>query len=288
MTNKNVIEIIDRLMDRDAEKLAYNAAEVFTTIVHGYYYIRPGKDMIRFLKKINGVLKDVYKAESRKHSEMKEGIPFEAWLFGKMASDMIAVARSMFDAEYYNSQVARMVMHERYDNSLLERYLYWLDEEELKSVFEGLLAFKRDFDIFISDINLDIMFDELKECSLIVIKDSPWYMKEYNKHVDYIDNNWDFCFEYLTRETIIDIICRYANEDPVMLASMVKTFKYSDVRTSAGLTVIAAYIEKAYEQDIFNPEITDMSKIHLDDYDHRHSKVIHSNRSVKIMLAKTI
>lgn len=285
MTNKNVIEIIDRLMDSDADKIIYNSTEVFTTIVHGYYYIRPGKDTDSFLKKINRVLKDCHKAENRKHSEMKEGIPFEAWLLGKMASNMIAVARSMFDVEYYNSQVARMVMHERYDDSLLERYLYWLDGSELKSVFEGLLVFKRDFDIFISDINLDIMFDELKECSLISVKNSPLYMKDYDKHIDYIENSWDFCFEYMTREAITNIICKYANEDSVMLASMIKTFKYSDVHTSAGLTVLAAYFEKAYELDVFNPVITDMSKIHLEDYDYRHSKVIYSNKSGKIMLA---
>ena len=69
--------------------------------------------------------------------------------------------------------------------------------------------------------------------------------------------------KYLTRETIIDIICRYANEYPVMLASMVKTFKYSDVRTAAELTGLAVYIEEAYDLDIFNPTITDVDKIDI-------------------------
>lgn len=36
MTNKNIIEIIDRLMDTNAAKIAYNATEVFTAIAHGY------------------------------------------------------------------------------------------------------------------------------------------------------------------------------------------------------------------------------------------------------------
>jgi hypothetical protein len=172
-------------------------------------------------------------------------------------------------------------MYEKYDESLLERYLYWLDEEELKSVFEGLLSFKRDFDIFISDLNFDRMMDELKERSLVVIENSPWYMKDYEERVDYIDNNWDFCFEYLTRETIIDIICRYANEDPVMLASMVKTFKYSDVRTAAELTGLAVYIEEAYGLDIFNPTITDIDKI-----DVKRATAFYRNRSGNFMTAQ--
>lgn len=278
MTNKNVIEIIDRLMDAKADKIAYNATEVFTAVAHGYYYIRPGKKMFKFIEKISKIIDKSCKQWFKTNDDAAE-----AW--GKIVADTLNIARSMFDAEYYASQVARMVMYEKYDESLLERYLYWLDEEELKSVFEGLLSFKRDFDIFISDLNFDRMMGELKERSLVVIENNAWYMKDYDERVDYIDNNWDFCFEYLTRETIIDMICRYANEDPVMLASMVKTFKYSDDRTAAELTGLAVYIEEAYELDIFNPTITDVDKIHPEKYDSKHSKVIHSNKSGKFMLA---
>ena len=259
MTNKNVIEIIDRLMNSTAGKVAYNSTEVFTAIAHSYYYIRPGKNMLKFISKVSKIIDK----DCKQWYKTNDDTTPDAEVFGKTVADVLHVARSMFDAEYYASQVSRMVMHEKYDESLLERYLYWLDEVELKSVFEGLLSFKRDFDIFISDDNLDRMMEEFKECSLIVIEDDPWYMKDYEEHVDYIDNSWDFCFEYLTRETIINIICRYAKEDPVMLASMVKTFKYSDVRTAAELTGLAVYIEEAYDLDIFNPTITDVDKIDI-------------------------
>ena len=274
MTNKNVIEIIDRLMDTNAHKVVYNASEVFTAVVHGYYYIRPGKKMFKFIEKISKIIDKSCKQWFKTNDDAAE-----AW--GKTVADVLHVARSMFDAEYYASQVARMVMYEKYDESLLERYLYWLDEEELKSVFEGLLSFKRDFDIFISDLNFDRMMGELKERSLVVIENNSWYMKDYDERVDYIDNNWDFCFEYLTRETIIDIICRYANEYPVMLASMVKTFKYSDVRTAAELTGLAVYIEEAYGLDIFNPTITDIDKI-----DVKRATAFYRNRSGNFMTAQ--
>lgn len=274
MTNKNVIEIIDRLMDAKADKIAYNATEVFTAVAHGYYYIRPGKKMFKFIEKISKIIDKSCKQWFKTNDDAAE-----AW--GKTVADVLHVARSMFDAEYYASQVARMVMYEKYDESLLERYLYWLDEEELKSVFEGLLSFKRDFDIFISDLNFDRMMDELKERSLVVIENNSWYMKDYDERVDYIDNNWDFCFEYLTRETIIDMICRYANEDPMMLASMVKTFKYSDDRTAAELTGLAVYIEEAYGLDIFNPTITDIDKI-----DVKRATAFYRNRSGNFMTAQ--
>lgn len=277
MTNKNVIDIIDRLMDQKTNKIAFNASEAFAVIAHGYYYIRPGKKMIRFIDKIVKIIDK----DSKQWLNSNNETCLDAETLGRTVADMLNIARSMFDAEYYASQVSRMVMYEKYDESLLERYLYWLDEEELKSVFEGLLSFKRDFDIFISDLNFDRMMDELKERSLVVIENNSWYMKDYDERVDYIDNNWDFCFEYLTRETIIDMICRYANEDPVMLASMVKTFKYSDVRTAAELTGLAVYIEEAYGLDIFNLTITDIDKI-----DVKRATAFYRNRSGNFMTAQ--
>jgi hypothetical protein len=284
MTNKNVIEIINRLMDPDADKVAYNATEVFTAIVHGYYYIRPGKDTVRFIKRINKILTDAHKIAFRNCAETKDGVPFEAWLLGKMSSDMFSVARTMFDREYYTSQTARMVMHEKYDESLLERYMYWLDESELKSVFEGILTFKSSLDIFVSDDNFDKMMVELKECSLNVIKYNPWYRKDYDKHVAYVENNWDFCFEYLSKETIVKVICSFVDIEPVLLAHMIKAFKYADAKTAAEYTGVALWLMGEFEQDIFDPQITDMTTIRLDDYDYRHSKVIHSNKSGKVML----
>ena len=277
MTNKNVIEIINRLMDTNAHKVVYNATEVFTAVAHGYYYIRPGKKMFKFIEKISKIINKDCKQWYKTNDDAAPNA--EVW--GKTVADVLHVARSMFDAEYYAYQVSRMVMYEKYDESLLKRYLYWLDEAELKSVFEGLLSFKRDFDIFISDLNFDRMMGELKERSLVVIENNSWYMKDYDERVDYIDNNWDFCFEYLTRETIIDIICRYANEYPVMLASMVKTFKYSDVRTAAELTGLAVYIEEAYGLDIFNPTITDIDKI-----DVKRATAFYRNRSGNFMTAQ--
>ena len=276
MTNKNVIEIIDRLMDRDAEKLAYNATEVFTAIVHGYYYIRPGKDTTRFLKKINRVLKDGHNAESRKHTEMKEGIPFETWLLGKMASDMIAVARTMFDEEYYKSQIALMVKHEKYDDSLFKRYLYCLNDEELECVCEGILTFKHRFDVFFTDDEYGCMMENIYEMCNLVCND---------EHIENPIKNPLFFFNYLDRETLINTLCYYVDTDHILLAHMIKTFRYAGAKSAAEYTGMAIWLMRELEQDIFNPKITDMSKIRLEDYDYRHSKVIHSNRSGKVMLA---
>lgn len=286
MINKDVIDIIDRLMNPTAEKVAYHATEVFTVIAHGYYYIRPGKDTARFLTKINEILNKAWRDLNKNHSETKHGVPYDVWFYGKMSAEAISVACSLFDQAYYESQCKNMVMYEKYDESLLERYMYWLDEKELRSVFEGILTFKGNYDAFISDENFDKMMEELQECSMVVIQNDPSYMKDYDKHVAYIDNNWDFPFEYITRETIITVVCKYI-DDPVMLAHMIKAFKYTnDTFTAADYTNLALGLTNGFELEIFNPIITDPDKIHLEIGIEGDPQQIHRNKFGKVMAVK--
>lgn len=287
MNNKNVIEIIDRLMNPEADKVVYSASEVFTAVAHGYYYIKSGKkgkNAAKFLNKIFKVLKNGDMEYEKNYSETKYGIPFNEWIWGKMSADALCIIKSMFDEEYYASQVSKMCMNENYDKNLLEHYLYWLDEEELKSVFEGIITFKYNFDAFISDNEFEAMIDELKECSNIVIENSPYYMLKYDEHMENISTTLDFCFEYLCRETIIDIICRHIDIDPLGLACMIKAFRYSDSHTAAAYTSMALHLAREWDLDVFNPFITDTSKICQADCDANNHTVIHRNKRGKVAI----
>ena len=286
MTNKDVINIINRLVCSNEQNVAYNADEVFTAIAHGYYYIKPGNDTARFLTKINEILNKAWRDLNKNHSETKHGVPYDVWLYGKMSAEAISVARSLFDHDYYESKCKNMVMREKYDESLLERYMYWLDEKELRSVFEGILTFKGNYDAFISDENFDKMMEELQECSMVVIQDDPWYMKDYDKHVSYIDNNWDFPFEYITRETIITVVCKYI-DDPVVLAHMIKVFKHTDTSTAADYTALVLWFTDMFELEIFSPTITDSDKIGLENGIDGDSQFIHRNKAGKFMAVKS-
>ena len=284
MTNRNVIDIIDRLMNSDAERFAFNADEVFTAIVHGYYYIRPGKNTAKFVKKINKILNDELKNRVKMYIETKDGIPYEYWLWGKMAAEALCIARSMFDEEYYASQVANMVGCEEYDETLLKRYLHWLDDEELECIFAGLFTFKTNYDAFISDKNFVNMMDELKAKCLEVVNTQSCYAPKYNDHIDCIENSVDFCFAYLCRESIIDTICRYVDVDPLMFACLIKAFKYSDPHTAAEYAGLSIFLSYIYELDIYDPLITDVNKVLPDGNDN--PKVVHSNKSSKIAINK--
>ena len=184
--------------------------------------------------------------------ETKDGFPFEDYLWGKMAGEALFIARMMFDEDYYTSQLARMTKNEMYDETLLKIYLNWLNDEELKSIFGGMLTFKSTLDAFISDENFDNMMEELKNRSLTVVEESPWYMENYGEHICNIENNWDFCFSYLCRDSITETILDYVDEDPLMLATMVKAFKFADERTAAEYTGLAIWLAYGYELALFD------------------------------------
>ena len=128
MTNKNVIEIIDRLIKcGSAGTYSATPSEIFTAIVHGYYYIRPGKNTYKFLNKISKLLDSSWKDKSKICLETTEGCLSEVQLMGKLSGEALYIARSMFDAEYYASQ-----------DAWKQRYYDWgwTDEQIDRAFFE--------------------------------------------------------------------------------------------------------------------------------------------------------
>lgn len=285
MTNKNVIEIIDRLMDTKAERLAYNVEEVFTAIAHGYYYIRPGRDTYKFNKKIHKILEKGWDANNKAYSETRDGIPFDEWVLGKVAADTLVVARSMFDREYYISQIPKTNMSLRYEDDLLEDYLHYLDKNELRTIWDVLGFFKVKTDAFASDESFECMMEEFREACINIVNDFPYYSANRYEHIARIDNTVDFFFDYLNRGSIIDIISSYVDRDRLILANMIKAFMHSDIQTAVEYTGMSLYIEENFEIDICNPIITDVEGINFDPLINDCAKVVYRNKCGRVIAA---
>ena len=287
MTNKNVIEIIDRLMDPNTDHLVYNVTEVFTAIVHGYYYIHPGKDTVKFLNKIDGMLEAARKSSKQMHKKMKSELSYEEWICGKIASEALVVMRSMFNERTFNYFKAQMKddMEVAFTDELLEYYLYFLDMQELKKAFEGIFAFKESNNFFISDENYKLMMKEFEDCCILVAKQETDNETNFKEHVEYIKATPLAFFEYLCRETIIEIIYSYIDIDPILLAHMIKAYIYTEsTNTAADYMAVAATAMYVYDIDVFNPTIKNVDKIQLENYDAEHCNVIYHNKSGKLMV----
>ena len=141
---------------------------------------------------------------------------------------------------------------------------------------------KRQFGLFISDESFDSMLEELENTCVNILRKSSCYAEDYDVRMEYIHDSLDFFFAYLNRDNIINAICSHVDEDPVMFASMIKAFKYADAHAAAEYTALASWLAYGYEVDIFDPVLTDATKICLDD--NNDLKMIHSNTTGKLML----
>ena len=239
MKNHDVINLIDRLLDSKMSNLVFNATEVFAVVVHGYYYIKPGKNTKRFFKKINRVFKKGVKEARKMSSETKNGIACEEWIWGKMASEAIVIARSMFDEEFYLSQIERMNVNEKYDESLLKNYLYQLSSEDLVTIFDGIMFYFQGVNAFMSDEGLVQMMEEFEVKFLGESKVDPNHVRTFEERTAIWSRGTAAVFGSLGRESVIDTIYKHIEKDRILLAHMIKAFVWSDVDTASKYTVIA-------------------------------------------------
>jgi hypothetical protein len=271
-------------MDPNTDYLVYNVTEVFTALVHGYYYIHPGKDTMKFLNKIDGILNAARKYAKNMYNKTKNGIPYEEWIWGKIASEALIVMRSMFNERTFNYFKAQMKddMEVTFTDKLLEYYLYFLDMQELKKTFEGIFAFKESNNFFISDENYELMMKEFEDCCILIAKQEADNETDFKEHVEYIKATPLAFFDYLCRETIIEIIYSYIDIDPILLAHMIKAYIYTEsTNTAADYMAVAATAMYVYDIDVFNPSITDVDKI-----DANRSQAFYRNKVGNFMMVQ--
>lgn len=286
MTNQNVIEIIDRLTAPSNKELVFTASEVFTAIANGFYYIHPGKDTAKFLEKIDSILQCEWKERRKMYRKSKNGVPYEEWIWGKMASEALVVMREMFNERTYRYYKEKIDNDRdiKYDENLLENYLYYLSEKELEDVFTGILTFKENNNFFISDENYKLMMEEFKCRSTYVAEQESESKEDYTEHFKFISTTPDYFFHYLCIETIIDIICRHIDIDPLLLAHMVKAYVYTETASiAAEYTGLAAKVMYGYDIDIFDPVITDTSTITPDIFNTNEAKIVFLNNYSEFM-----
>ena len=290
MTNRDVIEIITRLMDPLTDKMVYNITEVFTAIAHGYSFIHPGKDTTKFFRRIEGILESARKDMKKRKNKAKNETAYEEWLYDKIVSEAVLVMRMLFNERVFNyfKELTKDSVDVAFTGERLEDYLYFLDTKELRSLLGGIIAFKENNNFFISDENYRLMMEEFEYRSIYVAQQEADSEADFMEHVEYIKTTPMPGFDYLCRETIIDIIYRYIDIDPVLLAHMIKVYLCTESTNMAadymGLAAKAMYV---FGVDVFDPLVTDEDEIQLEDNDINHSNVPYSNEADKLMVVKS-
>ena len=254
MTNKNIFEIIEKLISTEIDDLNYTPNEVFIAAAHGYYYVHSGKDTERFLNEINRVLEKAKEYTNTAQGEIENENTYKEILEKKMASEMLEVIRSRFNRATlnYSKEVMQQDMNNVFSNEYLEYRLYYLDHDELEDIFDKIFEFKHNVNPFITNESYGLMMNEFKECSLYVAENEAYDENDYDEDVDFINHTPRYFFHYLCRETIIDIIYRHIDTDPIILAYMVKAYTLSNINNITDYTAIVLRMTHEHGIDVFN------------------------------------
>jgi hypothetical protein len=129
------------------------------------------------------------------------------------------------------------------------------------------------------------MMTEFKDYCIYVTGQESEDDTDFEENVEFINSNPKFFFYYLCRETIIDIIYKHIDIDPVLLAHMIKTYVYTEEsKTAAEYTGLAAKLIYGYDVDVFEPIITDEGKMTPEIFKANDANVTFTNGSSKFMI----
>ena len=278
MTNNTVFELINRIVNPEIEEVVYTAHEAFATILHGYYYIKPGNDTTKFFKKIYKIIESNYDKAPKMFCGTKNGMPYEQWLWGKMATEAIAVARSLFDKDYYESNCKTQSFVEKANNTSIKDHLSRFSTNDLMYMFGCIENSMANFDAIVSEENYNRMrYDLDVECRKLgaYIPDMYTECEEYR---DFISHNRNYIFDYLDAECIVNILCRAMDTEGEVIEYMTKALGNTNGCDAADYTFIALLLACVYELEVFNPVITDVEKLKRDALDAQSA----SNHFVKL------
>ena len=211
MTNKTVFELIDRItiptMTKDRlehpemKNKVYSPREALEVALHGYFYIRSGKDTTTFLDKFREIIDRV--------SEIGSRMLNNRWPYGNFESIMLAfeaeeLSKSMFDAEYYE-QVLKDA--DPLGEALID-YISSFDKEELKYFYTNCIVNGE----FLMDI--DTTCDVVEGLARLCVEAGakiprPWAEsdEEWDEYCSLMTDNPAYIFDYLKTSEIARILC---------------------------------------------------------------------------------
>lgn len=259
--NQDIIELIDRIVKSEEGPMIYSADEVLAAVFHGFYYIRPGKDSLQFFNNLFALMKKYSGKTKKMYVAKKRGIPYEAWLWEEISRQAMILAKDLFDADYYEEMRCRLDLYKEYDVTDFRAYVNSLDDGLVEYVFYLLTVFKSDFNALFSDENYRAMWDEIgNECAKVNLDMSDVYY-HLDEYAPVIEEHKGLLFHYVGREKMIDIIFKYLDTDSVVLKYMERAVKSIPVEIAHSYTILALGMQELFDINVFDPIITDISKI---------------------------
>ena len=272
MKNKDVIELINRIVNPKTEHEVYTVEEALVAVLHGYYYIKPGKNTKKFVAKLNKLFNRAILELEKSSGKTQDGVPCEDLILGKMAGEAVLMASDMFDEKFFKHMSNVVEIEEELIYNSLDAYVNMLTFDELVCVFDGVNYCKEKYDAFFDDEVYDNMWDEIYNRCREAGSSMPNPNTDWYNYVEYANNNPNYLFSYLDVRSAIDIVRKYMDSDFKAFEYMLKVLNNADKFGAIHYTSSAFIVDRFFELNVFAPVITDLKKINRNTIDIENSK----------------
>ena len=205
-TSRDVIERIKRVCGTNMHNFKYeenSLEDCFSTVLHAYYFVRPGKETKKFMKKlakctINGIKAGMKIADAT--GELMEGCVAIC-----IIPRIMKLCIRSFDEKWFEYQINRMD-NEDFSESIMDKYVQKYDAEQMSHFFQLVAHIGYKNNNFMSEHNCRMLWEEInKECQTID-NSLPIISSDYNDFPMFI-------FDCLDKDVISKLLFKYIEKD---------------------------------------------------------------------------
>jgi len=237
MTNKQIIDAINRycVNNEEPQKGLDGSEIIYTMLSHSYFFVTPGEKSKKLMEEIVTSITKSVEVGINHYFDLYQLTSLEFEIFNSVAKSTLSIVRKFFDKDYFENQCAIFDEEEEgYDEALLDKYLFMLDEKQL---YEYMAVIDWKWEIL-------GLFETWPDSFKI------------RKAIDNSTNKEDVA--KINRQSI--------TKDLILAGNMAKALYYSNDSTLVDTYArIASTLKKLFDVDVYNPKAPVLDSIKFDE-----------------------
>ena len=220
-TSTDVIERIQRVCGtamRDFKYQENSLEDCFSTALHAYYFVRPGKQTKRFIKKLAQItIRGIKEGMDLSDATGYEVTGCAAY---SLIPHLVKLCSRSFDTRWFEYQINRMD-EEKLDAHLLDKYIEDFNKDQLSHLFQLIVHTGYKSHCFMNEQTCRALWQEINEECQIIDNNLPIINSDY-------DDFPMFIFNCLDKAIIAKILLKYIEKDKDIAAYVARLLYYCE------------------------------------------------------------
>ena len=216
LSTEEIINIIRKMYNLKVIDFTFNPIEVEVALYNNDYYVRPGIAKERFVKELMELFAE---------SKLQMGEADDKLIHFRYIILSLNIIKNYFDEAYFEEQVKRRKRSEAFvvNKDKLRMYLKKLDRDKLESFLDMMVICRRQYGLFISDINSAGFWAKIHDaCRAAGVNVPEEFDSIEGQRFLNDSNNKSYYFNALSTKIIANMLCDAIDLDIAMASSAAK------------------------------------------------------------------